>query len=543
MRPLAMMLAVLAVVATAGMGQRAQAAVGALTLELPPAVRAGDSMVLRAVLTDDAGAPIADAGIAFQLDGAPLGRAVTDADGVASKTVSDAPAAGTYTIAASYDGRPSLGHAAVSARATLAVGRAVTTLQTVPELEGVQVKVGDEVFTSDARGVVRLEADAPGVYEAEVLPWASADGLRKAAFVRWDDDLGSGQISVKIPASRTSYLGFEVSYLFSLDFVDLDGQPVEWGGVQSAVLRGSTTAEVRYDSPEPRWLLANRLLRQGSGLVPTPVQYAVKSVSIDGADVVNSQQQRFLPTPGGTYTAQVLMFDAHVRVTDAVFGRAAGDRIVLEYPDGSSKEYAVPADGELTIPRLPRGDYRIRPIGGGLSFARPLAMSREQEVELQVITYADMALGGSVAAVLFLGVLVVGRRAVIARRASRLGAALRSPFAALGRKRPRRKAVTSPAPLYEAPHFLEPPPNGHVAASPPGPPPVFLPGVLAAGRRAALARRGASQATGTHTSGRRAEPAPVEHAMSSAAGTLPEAHERDLLRRNPRPRQRAQYPR
>ena len=391
-----------------------------LLLTLPFDVTTGERFNVDARLNTSDGNPIPRAEIEFQLQGRGIGAAVTDGQGVAARTVTEDLAAGKYTIGAAFSGDASEGIAAATAEATLDIAPAAATIQAVPAIAGLQVRVGNEVFTSDAAGTIRIEVDMPGDYHLELLPWSSPDPHVRGEFVKWGDETVLTQRSLQIPSSRVLYAGFELSYLFGVEFMDLEEQNVGWSEVDSTVVRGNNNAELQFASSEKQWLLANRLLRQGAALFPTSIQYAVKSVLMAGAQVVNSQQQRFYPTPGGAFQVQVLMYDAHIRVSDALFRSAAGTRVTLEFPDGRTVDYPIGNDGALTIPRLPRGDYKIRVDGGALSFTRPLSMSRDQDVDLEVITYLDVLAVGGGLAFLLVGALLIGHTAIV-----------RAPWAAL----------------------------------------------------------------------------------------------------------------
>jgi hypothetical protein len=89
------------------------------------------------------------------------------------------------------------------------------------------------------------------------------------------------------------------------------------------------------------------------------------------------------------------------------------------YPDGDSRRFSLDDKGRLTLPTLPRGNYTVTAVGPGPVMTRPLALSRDQEVDLTFYSWLDI---GAVVAVLLVAVLgfpLLGRRRRRAGRAAR----------------------------------------------------------------------------------------------------------------------------
>ena len=177
-------------------------------------------------------------------------------------------------------------------------------------------------------------------------------------------------------------------------------------------------------------LKASRVVRYGGGLVSKPIEWSLESVMVDGANVVTRSRRRFDPSElRGPMLIDLLFFRAHFTSKDALFGSPVGAAVLLTNPRGETTRYPL-KDGELTLPAMPRGDYTVAVETSGMAPPRPVALSRNQEVELKVITHLDMALVGGVLAVIAIGLLV-------ARRPE-----LRRLPAGLGRRRRTRPAET-----------------------------------------------------------------------------------------------------
>ena len=89
---------------------------------------------------------------------------------------------------------------------------------------------------------------------------------------------------------------------------------------------------------------------------------------------------------------RLLLFSARLTVRDALLGFPIGSAVRLEYPNGSERRQALGAGRRADLTSLPRGDYRVSVDALGISSSRPVALSRDQEVRLQVISWLDVAI-------------------------------------------------------------------------------------------------------------------------------------------------------
>ena len=165
----------------------------------------------------------------------------------------------------------------------------------------------------------------------------------------------------------------------------------------------------RLDSEEPRWLQGSRVVRRWDGLEEIEVLHSVESVTVGGSNVVNRGEQRFLLSKDREWQIQLLLYSAQFSVRDALFRFPVGSAIHLEYPDGRSERLPLESGGELMLESLPRGEYHVSVDGPGISFSRPVALSRDQEVRLELISYLDIAVVFLLVASVALGLLFMGR--------------------------------------------------------------------------------------------------------------------------------------
>ena len=175
----------------------------------------------------------------------------------------------------------------------------------------------------------------------------------------------------------------------------------------SLTLVGSNGRRYVLGGTESRWLAGNRVIPESEGRRSTAVSYAAERALVGGSSVVHRGQQRFFPAESRRLQLRLLLFSARFEVRDALLGFPIGSAVLLEYPNGKVVRQALDADGELTLRSLPRGDYRVSVDALGISSSRPIALSGDQDVRLQVISWLDvaivlLALGSVALALLFI---------------------------------------------------------------------------------------------------------------------------------------------
>jgi hypothetical protein len=280
-------------------------------------------------------------------------------------------------------------------------------------------------FEADRSGRAEPPAGLPGpvrVLETEIAP-----GVR-ARFDRW--------------YGGRSIAAINLYYRVSPRFVDLDGKTVDPRMVTSTTLVGSDGGRSIFNAGQPRWLRGNRVVPESEGTRSTALSYAAHKVMVDGSSVVHRGQQRFVPSESPELRLRLLLFSARFQVRDALLGFPIGEAVRLRYPDGRVAREALDHDGQLTLDSLPRGDYRVSVDALGISSSRPVALSGDQEVELRVISWLDVAIVLLALASIALALLYVRRPRVTAVTAALAGLVLGWPAA------PDAKAAARPDPLF-----------------------------------------------------------------------------------------------
>jgi hypothetical protein len=355
----------------------------------------GDHPTIVVHLTAEFGAPIPNQPIIILVDGLRKAEGRTDSRGIAAMTLKYKFPAGTYHIQAIYPGIISIGLNSATAETGMIMEPARIAIYTVPAVPGVVFRLADKTYTTDQNGVANVDVALSGVYDLEVLP---IDQERlpsniRLAFARWNDNVFTEKRQVYFPRARRLEVGFTVSYQVNQQFFDTTGQPVDPARVSSITVRGVGTTH-SFDEAGPIWLPANRLTRRiGERLESEEILYYFREVVIDGANVINKGEQRFRIRPNDVWPVQVLLYSAHFSARDAMFGFPIGKGIELTYPDGRKQEFYFDSPNkEIVIPALARGSYNARIIGiGGSAPPTPVHLSRDQSIELLMLSYLDMA--------------------------------------------------------------------------------------------------------------------------------------------------------
>jgi hypothetical protein len=294
----------------------------------------------------------------------------------------------------------SLGASALHVPAATA---ARVTIDTVPRLKGVPIVIDRRVHRTNRFGRVTVNVNGP--LRNRILVRNARVGPRsKATFSRWYGNLD------RPGADLTAAL--DLWFRFRWSFVDLKNRAVENERVTSVYFRSSHGRARKFEQDElGRWHWV-----QGSRVISTPVgprrknlYFTVEKVIVDKANVVNRAQQRFEPYRQEEIAITLLFYSAHFTAHDALFKFPIGKGIKLTFPDGRVQHYEFGSGATLKIDRLPRGEYWVEVEGPGMSFLRPVTLSRNQTVPLEVLSWVDIAFVFGVLCAIALGLLLVGR--------------------------------------------------------------------------------------------------------------------------------------
>jgi len=302
---------------------------------------------------------------------------------------------------------------AIAAPGLAATGkRAVLEIKTVPRVSGMTFELDGRRFASRGDGIARIEWDGRTALRDRLVavPTETRPGIR-AFLGRWYGNLDR-------PGQSTLTAALGLSYAVKLSFTNLREEQVASKRVSSVTLRSSTGIVYRFKGDEVRkrqWIQGVRTVSTPAGPREKDILISVDRVIVDGANVVNRAQQRFLPRRQDTVEVALLFYSARFSARDALFRLPLGSGVKLLHPDGRWTYHAFGSSAEVVVDGLARGDYSVEVDGPGISFLRPVTLSRDQEVELEVLSYADIGLAVGILVATALGLLYIGRPHLFAR--------------------------------------------------------------------------------------------------------------------------------
>src|SRR6185295_11269269 len=87
----------------------------------------------------------------------------------------------------------------------------------------------------------------------------------------------------------------------------------------------------------------------------------------------------------------------------------------MEYPDGETKTFKFDSSNKYSSEGLARGIYHVTVTGvRGIAPPTPIALSRDQDVELIVLSYVDIGFMLALALTFAFGLLFFGRPKILA---------------------------------------------------------------------------------------------------------------------------------
>ena len=353
------------------------------------------------------------------IDGKFLGRTRTNEIGLFLLKVNEDLPAGSYKLSANFTGTHLLAPSSTST--ALQIRSSDVRIQTVPPIAGVTFLMDGRQFVSGEDGLAKISIFKTGNYRLEVLVDQYNNPTQRIEFGRWEEESYQPFRDVQVPVSGTIEAGVNVFHQVGLNFVDLEGYPVDPQRISGISIKSLQGDIFDYQNEQARWVPASRVARRQKGLEETKLLYSVISVTVDGSNVVNQSQQRFFTSPNDTLTISLLLYSLQVSAKDALFGSPVGKAVQLKFPDRKTENYPMDSAGMVKIPSLARGIYQVEIVNSdGLKASTPVALSRNQVVQQSVITYLDLAVVGSLGLLIALSLIFFGRPWLLVSRKRRL---------------------------------------------------------------------------------------------------------------------------
>jgi len=288
----------------------------------------------------------------------------------------------------------------------LELAAAGVTIGTMPAVADFPVTLDGVTRRTDADGRVHFDTAA------------SSDSTLSERITPTDAELSIGGQDVKVRSNKlypfrpVRMLALDLSYQVRFGFSGLSGAPVDPASISTITVKSPVGEVTKLDAQKSAWLQGSRAVSTGSGLAVDTLEWTIQSVEFAGSNVVNASQQRFRPADQQPVAVKLLFFSLSLKIHDALFNHPVGGKVKLVYPDGHAETFRVDGGGQVRITTVPRGQYSLTILGSGPGLSRPLAVSRDQDLELPFYSWWDLAtlLGGLAAIAAALAVVGVIRR-------------------------------------------------------------------------------------------------------------------------------------
>lgn len=292
-------------------------------------------------------------------------------------------------------------------------GTRLLVVRTVPPVVGARFSFASTPFAvTDESGTASLliassERDVVVTDRNRVLvvatPTIDVSPTVRAVFTGWS---GSGAY---VDGVMTESATFRTEYLTQLQFTNRHGRAVPASRVRSVELATTSGARIEARGGDAVWLAGQAVTTGPDGPTTRPVTYAITKVDVAGSNVVNSGQQRVVPSLDARPTIRLLLYTVRFVGRDTLLRSHAGNSLHLRHPDGSVTEVALHS-GAAVVHDLPRGSYDVSVKGGTLPMTRPLAISRDQTAEIDAVSYVDVGVIAAALGLAATAMLLIGRR-------------------------------------------------------------------------------------------------------------------------------------
>jgi hypothetical protein len=281
---------------------------------------------------------------------------------------------------------------------------------TIPAIPGFPITLDRETVLTDRSGIARFETR-----DTQSLPSRVTHHDRKI-------ELEGRQVRVRAtrlyPKGGQPVIALDIFWPVRFAFLDVNGAPINVDRIESVGLKSSTGESRQASATETMWLQGSRVVSRSEGPVNKEIQWSIQAVEYASSNVVNSAQQRFEPAKTQSVKIELLFYRSQVTVKDAFFSFGVGDAVLVNSPDGRVDRFPLGENSTVDLPSLPRGNYSIVVDGPGPRMTRPVAISRDQVLDLKFYSWLDIGLVVAFLAAFAIGTLWFGWRSRRAHRSA-----------------------------------------------------------------------------------------------------------------------------
>ena len=299
-----------------------------------------------------------------------------------------------------------------------AASGATLKLQTVPRLPGVGLNLDGTTYRTGATGSVTIDT-GPGTHTVSLVPTTALPGGRTGRPDGWLGERGIPQQITLSPGLNVEHVSFIVSRPVTVTVTDQAGRPVPTSQIDSITLANSLGEQYTLKHGATQTVLPlNGVVHPRQGFVSVPVRYSVRSVIVQGGEVVHRGSQTFAANAPVPWVINALVFPLRIQAKDALFGFGIGESVVLAPRFGEKRTLTLGPGHDVLADGLARGTYDLTPHGPGYGFTSVTTLSRPQEAKVLLFSYVDMAVVVVFAALFVVGLPLLSGR--LSHRGSRL---------------------------------------------------------------------------------------------------------------------------
>ncbi|MFF4014326.1 hypothetical protein [Streptomyces sp. NPDC001843] len=298
------------------------------------------------------------------------------------------------------------------------------TVRTVPVLSHVRFTFDGTQLVTDSHG----QAEYTGSHDFDEHALTLTDAAintrnRHYRFARWfgqrdpDQAFRPSVTGLPLRADYTVTAAFSARYPVTTSFTDQHGTPVAAGRISSTTMKSDTGSRIEVPPGRTVWLDGLLPVFRDSVLTTRTISYSLQSVMVDGTNTVDAGKQRFTPAASGKPVFVTQFHDLTITAHDAMLSAATGSAAEVTMPDGTVRTVPFGKDGRATLRGLPRGHYAVDVKAGGVTAGQEVRLSKDREVDVQVIGDEDLAGAAVLLLATAVGLVFAGRSA--ARRAAR----------------------------------------------------------------------------------------------------------------------------
>ena len=370
-----------------------------LHLEFEPTITLGESVTVMATLSSLDGSAIADEPISISVNNQQLAIDETDDAGqvIFSLKPVQLDRAADYTVRASFEG--STEHGTTQSAGILTVQPVMFSVQTVPPLAGIRFALGDRLFVSDSSGLAQIAVDEAGTLPlTTLLPTPQTNQLEDVAvlFALWQDGFEGAIRPITIPSTTAITAGFEVSRRVALQFETTNSETLSPSRVDALTLTdslGRTRTILDINQESTVLLPTSTIVKTATGLQANPIGYTLTELIVDDSNALQGSEQQFVPEWSQEVLVKTVLYSVVVSAEDLFFGRPLGQTVLIEYPDGTVKQYPIGPHGRVEVTGLARGTYFATILRAqGYAARTPFTVAQNQTVNLSIVSYLDLAI-------------------------------------------------------------------------------------------------------------------------------------------------------